>query len=161
MKIVRSIVGVLLGAFVAVVVINAIEMVNFLIHRPTDGRTMMEQMAEMKEDPRVMKAWIDSLPASAMVALVLLWQTGAFLGGAVSALIAGRSRLLHAGIIGAFVLAGTILNIFELKSKLNYSHPDWLIIVALLLPIPASLIAGKLVEVLFGPAPGPPEVSPP
>ena len=37
------------------------------------------------------------------------------------------SALLHAGIIGALVLAGTVSTLFDMKREFGFSHPDWMI----------------------------------
>src|ERR1700688_1208500 len=100
MKIVRSILGVVVGVILAMVVIQGIEIINFFTCRPDNGKSVEEQMKEIQENPKVVKAFMEALPTSALVMVVVGWQIGAFLGGAVSALIAGRGRLLHAGIIG-------------------------------------------------------------
>jgi hypothetical protein len=110
-------------------------------------------MKKMAEDPQLMKAWIDEIPLSAMVVVQVAWSLGAFLGGAVSALIAGRARYLHAGIIGALILAATVINFFQMKSLLDYSHPPWLMATGVLLPIPSALLAGWFVALLFPPPP--------
>jgi hypothetical protein len=93
-----------------------------------------------------MSEWIKTLPTEANVLVLLGPQLGAFLGGAVSALIAGRGRYLHAGIIGGLVLAGTIWNFYEMKNEYNFTHPNWMIVLGLLLPLPVSLLAGKVVS---------------
>jgi len=81
-----------------------------------------------------------------MAMLQVAWAIAAFFGGGVAALIAGRGRMLHAGIIGALVLAATVINFFQMKSLCDYMHPAWLIATGVLLPIPLSLAAGKIVS---------------
>ena len=90
-------------------------------------------------------AYLESLPTAAFVIVLCGWQLGAFVGGAVAALIAGRARVIHAGIIGGFVLLGTVINFLSVRDNANFTHPDWMIVAGLLLPLPVSLIAGKLV----------------
>jgi hypothetical protein len=96
---------------------------------------------------------IQTLPTSPMVVVLLSWQAGAFVGGGLSGLIAGRGRMLHAGIIGCVVLMLTIYNFFDMKRQYDFSHPDWMIVAGLLLPLPVSLFAGKLVSMLLPPPP--------
>src|SRR5438094_474292 len=103
MKIVRSIVAVVVGWLVSAIVIFAIQMINTIAFSPGGDKPFVERMEAMKkmtEDPQAMKAYAESLPMTAMLVVLLAWQIGAFVGGGVSALIAGRARLLHAGIIG-------------------------------------------------------------
>lgn len=144
MKILRSIAAVVVGWVVAVIFILGIETVNALIYLP-EGKTLAGVKKEFDDCSPWAKEWVQSLPTLAHALLQVGWGGGAFLGGAVSAWIAGRRRLLHAGIIGALVLAGTMFNFFQLKAQLDYVHPVWLIITGLLLPVPLALLAGMMV----------------
>jgi hypothetical protein len=157
MNIVRSVLGVVIGCIVAVVIITAIQAINFVQYKPADApglddmKKLSEWMEALQKDPQKMSAWFQTLPVAALVVVLCSWQLGAFLGGAVSALIAGRARLLHAGIIGAVVLVSTIYNFYDMKNRYDIAHPDWMIVAGLLLPLPVSLLAGKLVSMLFPP----------
>lgn len=55
----------------------------------------------------------------------------------------------NAGIVGAWMLLGTVIMVFLLP------HPAWMIVAGLLLPIPVALIAGKLVSVMLPSPAGP------
>ena len=161
MKIIRSIAGVVVGAIVGVLVVWIVETLNFVVNGPLPDKPFSERlelMKKMTEDPQVMKAWVDEMPLSALVVVQVAWSLGAFLGGGACALIAGRARLLHAGIIGALILVATVINFFQMKSLLDYSHPPWLMATGVLLPIPSSLLAGWFVAMLFPPPPPAPVV---
>lgn len=151
MKILRSIAAVVVGSLVVFIVVIGAETVNTIVYRPDDGRSLQEFVDDVQKDTKAMKAWVESVPQTAMVVVLLGWQFGGFIGGGLSAWIAGRARLLHAGIIGVLLLAGTITNFYEMK-KWDITHPDWMIILALLLPLPVSLLAGKLVSRLLPPS---------
>src|SRR5262245_7024346 len=119
MNTIRSILSIVLGIVVAFVFIWAAEFVNFIVYGPNPDKPFaerMELMESLMEDPKAMKAWIESLPLSAMATLQVAWAIGAFFGGGMAALIAARRRVLHAGIIGAFVLAATVINFFQMKA---------------------------------------------
>lgn len=146
MKILRSIAAVLLGWLTAVILISGLESVNGLFYPPPEGKSLMEWGEEMKKGTPAAKQWIRDIPTSAMAVLQVAWGLAAFVGGAIAALVAGRARLFHASLIGLFILIGTIVNFLQLKSLLDYAHPDWLIITGLLLPLPLSLLGGKLVD---------------
>ena len=152
MKIARSILAIVIGFVVAVVVIMALQMISFAVYRPDDGKTFMEQMKEMQENKEAAKALMAATPTGGLVIVLVAWEVGAFVGGGFAALIAGRGRLVHAGIIGTIILASTIVNVLNLQREYNFSHPDWMLVLGLLLPIPVSLLAGKLVSLLFPPA---------
>ena len=153
MKVLRSILAVVVGWIVSAVVMTAIHFLSVVIHLPPGENSALEMMKRLSEDSEAMKAWLNAAPASAMFSVLAAWQAGAFIGGLVCALIAGRARVLHAAIIGILVLFGTIANFFDMKSKYDFTHPDWMIVAGLLLPIPISLVAGKLVS-YFLPPPG-------
>jgi hypothetical protein len=159
MKIFRSFLAILIGACLAFAIILCVDVANFVVYATDEKASISERwqqalqrMREFEEDHKAMKAFIASLPTEAMVAVLLGWEAAAFLGGGVSALIAGRRHLLHAGTIGGLVLAGTIYNVLDMKHKYEVSHPDWMLIAGLLSPIPLSLIAGKIMSLLFPPA---------
>jgi hypothetical protein len=152
MKILRSIAAIVVGSIVSIVVIIAVEFIGGLLFKPADAPglddmgKLFKWLEKQQEDPRKMSEWIKTLPTEAHVLVLLGWQVSAFLGGLVSALVAGRGRCLHAGIIGGLVLAGTIMNFFNMKNQYDFTHPDWLIVLGLLLPLPVSLLAGKIVS---------------
>ena len=156
MIILRSILGVVVGAAVGCGAVFAIQLVSFFIFGPDPEKPFAdrwETMQKMHENAPAMKAYVESMSTNAMLVVLLSWQTGAFLGGGVAGLIAVRGRVLHAGIIGGLVLTFAVLIHFDMKNKFGVSHPDWMIIAILLLPMPISLLAGKLVSMLCPPAP--------
>ena len=157
MQILRSVGAVVAGALVAMILIGMIEAINGFIYPPPEGKSFMEWWKEVSDGTQLAKDWIKGMPASAMALLQVAWGVGACVGGAVAALIAARWRLLHAGLIGAFVLAGTIMNFQQMKEKLDYTHPDWLIITGLLLPLPLSLLGGYVIDRLYPLPPSAPE----
>jgi len=146
MKTLRSILGILCGAALAVVVIIVAESINGIVYKPDDGRTFAQFQEDLQKDMKAMKAWVESLPQSAMVVVLLGWEVGAFLGGGLAALVAGHWRRLHAGVIGTLVLAATAFNFYIMKTQCDISHPDYMIILGLLLPLPASLLGGQIVD---------------
>jgi len=85
----------------------------------------------------------------AMVAVLIAWQVGAFFGGAAAALVAGPGRCLHAAIIGVFIL------LLSVAMMMISPYPDWMKVAGLLLPLPISLLAGKIVSQLLPPPPAP------
>jgi hypothetical protein len=114
MKILRTIAAVILGIGLAVVVISVAEGINGYVHQPNDGRTFEKFIEDVQADKKAMKAWVESLPESAMILVLLGWEVGAFLGGALAALVAGYARRIHAGVVGVFVLAATAYNLYTL-----------------------------------------------
>jgi hypothetical protein len=158
MKIVRCILAVILGAILANATIFLMHAVSEMIFAPPPELkaefAKVQSGGEMDRDK--VRELIQTMPLGALLMVVLAWEMGAFVGGAASAVIAGWKRLVFAGVSGAAVLAGTILNIMMIPG-----HPDWMIIAGLLLPLPVSLIAGKLVSILLdAPPPSQAEINP-
>jgi hypothetical protein len=149
MKIVRSIAGIFCGIALAVFVMTVAETINGIVNQPDDGKTFAEFQETLKKDMKAMKAWVESLPAWVMVVVLLGWELGAFLGGGLAALIAGYRPRLHAACVGVFVLVGTIMNFYMMKALCEISHPDYIIVLGLLLPLPSSILAGTLVDKWF------------
>src|ERR1700735_2896075 len=110
--IVRSILAVIAGIVTFVVMIAVVESLNSLIY-PSD-LDFLHATQEQK-----VAYWL-TLPTGAFFIVLLGWQSGAFAGGAVSAWIAKRQQIMHAGIIGSIVLLGTFLNMRALP------HPEWM-----------------------------------
>ena len=106
----------------------------------------------MADNPEGMKVWVESLPPAAYLVVLASWQLGAFIGGAVCAY---RRPIAFdpAGVIGCVVLLGTIINCLDMKQRYGFTHPDWMIVAGLLLPLPVSLLAGKMVATLYPPPP--------
>ena len=139
MKIVRSILAVVIGLVVSMASITLIHGIGQRLYPLPEGVD--------PNDMEKLKELIPTMPIGALIMVVLAWESGAFFGGAAGALIAGRGRCWHAGIIGGLVLAATIANLWMLQG-----HPDWMIVAGLLLPLPVSLLAGKVVSMMFAPA---------
>ena len=80
-------------------------------------------------------AFAGSLSTSAYAWILGGWLLGSFVGAAVAALVSHRHRPLLALIIGALVVAGTIAN------AMSIHHPQWVIALGVVLPIPLALLA--------------------
>jgi len=134
----RSVAAIIVGAILAFAAIGVIESASGAMHPPPEGFNWKDK-AQVKE-------YIDSMPTESFAILLAAYFTGSLLGGLVAALIATVARTLHAGIIGALVLAATIANFAMLKYMMEIDHPDWVLIAGLLIPLPTSLIAGVIVS---------------
>jgi len=130
MKFIRSVAAVVAGFIVAVIFNIAIQSLNRVLY-PDDVVT----------DPALIKERLPTMPVGPLVVVVIAWETGAFVGGLVAALVAGWAPSVHAGMIGAAMLAATITNFLMLPG-----HPNWMVIAGLLLPLPVSILAGNLVS---------------
>ena len=79
MKILRSIAAIVVGLIVAMVTIMIIEGVSHAIDPPPEGFQISDREAAKK--------LLDSKPIGMLLMLPLAWESGAFLGGLLAALI--------------------------------------------------------------------------
>lgn len=124
----RKILAVVGGVVAGGVVVFAVEGVGHLLFPPPPGLDM--------SSPEGMKAAIQSLPAGALLFVVLAWVLGAFAGGLVAALIA-RS-------VGPALVTGALQLLFGIVTMVMIPHPLWMIALGILLPLPSAWAGGQL-----------------
>lgn len=88
-------------------------------------------------DMDAMKAWIQQLPAGAFVLVLGGWTLGSFAGGFVSTKLEHTSVGGHAIIVGAALLAASILNMARIP------HPLWMWVGAFVLIVPAAYVGAR------------------
>jgi hypothetical protein len=142
MWIVRSIAAIVIGLIVQSGATFFIQSISTMMYPLPEGVD--------PNDFEALRRIVPTLPAGALAMVLLSWESGALLGGATAALIASRGRVVHAGIIGGFVLLASAIMIVLLP------HPTWMVVAGLLLPVPIALLAGKLVAAIFRPPARPP-----
>lgn len=126
----RKILAVVAGVVTCVLVVFVVEAIGHLVYPPPPGVDL--------HDPEAVKSLISTLPAGALLFVVLAWVLGAFAGGAVAGLI-GRS-LVPAILIGAIEL------LFGIMTMVMIPHPVWMIALGVLLPIPSAWAGGRLLN---------------
>lgn len=128
----RKILAVVAGFIVAFLVVAIFEYVGHLLFPlpaeidPTD----IEQI----------KAFAMKLPVGALLAVVVAWFAGAFVGGLLAAVIAKEKPLLFAAIVAAFILASSIFNLVMIP------HPSWVMIAAIIGTPLMAFFAAKAAE---------------
>jgi hypothetical protein len=127
--ILRSILAVIVGFVVGCAVNMAFVMLNFFLFLPS-GIDMWDSAA--------VSAAFAKAPPTAFLLVLLAHAGGTFVGAWVAAKIARRAPTVHGLIIGAFFLAGGIMNLFQID------HPLWFAIADLILYLPAGWLGGKL-----------------
>ena len=128
----RTILGAVAGMVMTFITIMLIEFASHHFYPPPPGLNPMgaEDMATI----------LLSVTLGAKLAVIVAWVVGAFDGGMVAALIAGRKRPRTAAMVpGLMVVAGVILIILQIP------HPMLMSAAGLLLPIPAALAGAWLV----------------
>src|SRR4051794_23269315 len=128
---VRSIAGVVLGVLAAVLLIRASQLAALAVHPPAPG-------ADLKNDPAAVKAHIDSAPPIALGLVLIGYTLGVFAGSWVAAEVAGWAPYAHAGLIAAFFLLASIMNLG------SFDHPTWFAVINLSMIPPLALLAAWL-----------------
>ena len=110
----RNIVGVIIGVFVAGIIIWSIQSINLRLYPIPVGldTTDMEAMEEFSK----------SLPAGAFITVLLSHLLGALGGAWVGCIVADRYFLKISMIIAAFLLVMGIINLLMLP------HPVWFMV---------------------------------
>lgn len=126
----RSLLGVLAGAFVAGLVIFAIQALNLFVYPPPPGFDM--------NDPAAVAAFVGAAPASAMLVVLASYAAGTVAGAWVAARVAGHAHAAHGLIIGALFLLAGIWNVVTLP------HPLWFVVACLGIFLPAGWFGGQL-----------------
>lgn len=128
-QIIRSVIGVALGLVTTFVVFMVLHFVGHAIW-PMEGVDM--------NDMKAVYAATGNMPAGALIFLLATYALGVFLGAFVAALIAGRTHLIHAFIVGGVFLLGGILEL----SMANF--PSWFWVADVLVYPVAAFLGGTL-----------------
>lgn len=127
----RLLFGVVVGAFVAWLLMSLFEFGSMTLHPPGPGFDPSR--------PETIAAHVAAAPAAAMLLVLAGWLSAAFGGGWVAAKLAGlRTRTAAALTVGALVTAGVVLMNTMVK------HPAWMFALGALLPLPLAWFAAKL-----------------
>jgi putative membrane protein (TIGR04086 family) len=129
-KIVRSILALLVGAFVGGAANMAIINVNSMLFPLPVGTD--------SNDIAALRAAVTQAPPTALLLPIVAHAGGTLVGAWVAAKLAGRAALVHGLIIGFFFLAGGIAAAFILQP------PVWFTIIDLILYLPAGWLGGRL-----------------
>jgi len=128
----RTILAAVAGIVIAMLTITLVEWAGHQVYPPPPGLNPMvtEDMARI----------IGMQPLGALLFVVVAWVVGAFDGGLVAALISRGKRPWIAALAPALmVMAGVVAMMVMMPS-----HPTWMAVAGLLLPIPASLAGAFL-----------------
>lgn len=130
----RTILGMLAGVVVMFLAIMGIEALGHVFYPPPPGLDPMNP-----EHEAAFAQFVLAMPFMAKAMLALAWVAGAFVGGLVAAKIA-RHQNAAAIFVALVVMSGVVAMIVKVP------HPIWLSVAGLLLPIPAALLAARLVH---------------
>lgn len=124
----RKLIGILVGAVVAMLTVAIVEMLGHRLYPPQVGLDM--------RSPDGVASYIAAAPTGALVAVVLAWFAGAALGGWTAARI-GRWPAA-AWIIAALIALGGVYNATQIPA------PLWMQIATVLAPALGGLVAHAL-----------------
>jgi len=131
--VVRTVVAVVVGTVVAFVLVGVIEAVGELAYPPPAGVDFRA--------PGQLASYMERLPAGALAFVLAAWIVATFAGGLVAAWIARPRAALAAAIVGALVLAATIMNVVLIP------HPAWMVAAGVAGIAVAAWLAGRLMRV--------------
>jgi hypothetical protein len=130
----RIVLASLAGIVIAFLLIAGLETLGHRLYPPPPGL--------LRADGMLVKDFMAKIPVASLCYILVAWSTAAYVGGLVAALIAGSRPRLCAGIIGGFVVAGSLYNVASI------SHPWWFVLSALLAIPLAAYAAGRTATAL-------------
>jgi len=128
----RTLLAVIAGVVVMWLTIFALEFVGHAMYPPPPGLDPQSQAD--------LAAIMARAPAGAMAMLVVAWIAGAFTGGLTAAKLSHRHKRGAAIAVALLVMAGVCGMIYLIPD-----HPVWVSALGLILPIPAALLAARVV----------------
>jgi hypothetical protein len=138
LAVLRSVLALVVGMIVGAALITLGHFLSMLVFPPPAGLDL--------KDPQAFAEYVGKMPDSAWVLVILSHAMGPLGGGFVAAWIAGRAKVIHALIVGAFFLVGGIINLN------NVPHPPWFAYADLLMYLPVAFVAGMLAPRRTAPA---------
>lgn len=134
-RILIAIVAVFIGLVVGGAVNFGIGMLNVQIFPMPDGVTWADEEG--------VRTWIENLPQTAFILVLIAHLSQAFVGGFIAALIAKRNMMCVAIAVGILSMCGGIMNMMMIAT------PNWMYI-ELPLYLVAAWLAAKIVMKMRG-----------
>jgi hypothetical protein len=126
----RSILAVIVGTVVGGGFNMAVIMLSQKMYPPPGGADL--------SDPATMTRYVESLPVTALLLVLVAHAGGALVGGLVAALIARRSQLILGAVVGGLFLVGGAIMVTRIPA------PLWFVVADLVLYVPCGMIGGRL-----------------
>ncbi len=126
----RTAIGLIVGIVAGFVTVYLLEMLGHSIYPPPRGIDMTDMDA--------LRDVMATMPAGALVIVLLAWILATLIGGTLAGWIARTRQKLLAGVVGGLILAGAVANMVLLP------HPVWFVVAAIVLVPLATWIAGLL-----------------
>jgi hypothetical protein len=128
----RRILGVAIGMVAAFLVIIIAQIIMTQVIAPPSPETM--------RDPALLRKWVEAMPASANILLILGYVAGSFVGGFVASKAAGKNNgFLPALLVGIALLGAGAVNFFITMP----GSPVWAIALSLICYVPLAMLGHK------------------
>ena len=128
---VRTILAVLAGLFVALACMLAVQFVAQLLYPAPTGLVVRDEADLVR--------LIESEPVARKALTLASWMLSSFAGALVAARIGRTHRAAAAVCVGALILAGVLLYVATTPP------PTWIAVVGILTPVPLAWLASHLV----------------
>jgi len=128
---VRTILAVLVGLFVALACMLALQFVAQLLYPAPTGLVVLDEADLVR--------LIESEPVARKALTLLSWVLSSFAGALVAAGIGKAHRTAAALCVGALILAGVLLYVATTPP------PAWIAVIGILAPVPLAWLASRLV----------------
>lgn len=125
----RSLLGVVLGVFVAMVVIFLVEMLGLAVYPLPEGAN--------PQDPASLAAAIETMPVGGFLFVLGAWCLGAGLGAFTAMRTTRATGRKPGAFIGALVLVGALYNMWTIP------HPAWFMAAAVVGVVAATWIGSR------------------
>lgn len=126
----RTLLAVVLGVIAMMVTVYGVEAIGHLRYPPPPGLD--------PNDLDQLDSIVAAAPIGAMALLVVGWCLGTVVGSGLAARIARHPRVA-ATIVALFVVTGVAGTVFLMPS-----HPTWVAVLGILLPVPLALGMAKV-----------------
>lgn len=126
---VKTALAVIAGLVASFVVVMCVESLSHILYPPPPGLDF--------NDPEQVQAFIATLPVGALIAVIIAWSAGAFVGGRVARAVDRERPSIACGTFGGLFLAATASNLFLIP------HPTWFAVVAVLSIIVAVVLVAR------------------
>ncbi len=129
-RMLRTVLAVVAGVVAGGIVVALVQQLGHLIWPPPAGLDVT--------DPEAIEAYLESVPAAAILFVALAWAVGSLAGGWIAARISSPCSLSAALIVGGVLMAFGLLNLISIP------HPIWFWVVGLAVFLPAAYAGGRL-----------------
>jgi hypothetical protein len=126
----RRILAVIAGVVVSILTVFVVEMIGHSLYPPPAGVDVT--------DPEQLRGIMDQIPVAAKVFVIVGWVLGAFLGGLAASKIARDAGTGCAAVVGVVMVLLAGINLVMIP------HPVWMTVLAVVLPVPAAVLASRL-----------------